>query len=69
MGPSVQTRKHSPLKWKTSLWTATHPNVDCDLVLAKGGVHAFQWVHPEAEISVPFWASLFAFARRTLNLT
>ncbi|MAI78375.1 MAG: hypothetical protein CL917_05515 [Deltaproteobacteria bacterium] len=42
--------------------------VDCDLVLAKGGVHAFHGVHPEAEISVPFWASLLAFARRTLTL-
>ena len=44
-------------------------NVDCELVLAKGGVHAFHGIHPEAEIGIPFWASLFAFARRTLRLT
>ena len=43
-------------------------DVDCELVLAKGGVHAFHGIHPEAEISIPFWDSLFAFSRRTLNL-
>ena len=43
-------------------------SVGCELVLAKGGVHAFHGVHPEAEISIPFWASLFAFARRSLAL-
>ena len=42
--------------------------VDCELVLAKGGVHAFHGVHPEAEISISFWASLLAFARQNLAL-
>ena len=42
--------------------------VDCELALAKGGVHAFHGIHPEAEISISFWASLLAFARQNLAI-
>jgi acetyl esterase/lipase len=40
--------------------------VDCELFVAEGGVHSFHTILPDAEISVAFWNSLFAFATRIL---
>jgi acetyl esterase/lipase len=40
--------------------------VDCELFVAEGGVHSFHTIVPDADISVAFWNSMIAFAKRIL---
>ena len=41
--------------------------VDCEYFVAEGGVHSFHTILPDAEISIAFWNSMFAFTRRILG--
>jgi acetyl esterase/lipase len=41
--------------------------VNCELFVAEGGVHSFHTILPDAEISVAFWNSMYAFVRRILG--
>ncbi len=40
--------------------------VDTELFVAKGGMHSFYTVLPDADISVAFWSAMFAFARHVI---
>ena len=41
--------------------------VETELFAAEGGMHSFYTVLPQADISIAFWSSMFAFTRRILG--
>ena len=41
--------------------------VETELFVAEGGMHSFYTVLPDADISVGFWSSMYAFSRRILG--